>query len=110
MNDDNATLDDLPDEENDDATLMKRQHDLYLRAVNNPARHRILELISASPCSETNLLARLKDENLVDDEQALNYHLDYMLKAKCIEIEQDAENGERLVNITPGGQIVDYLE
>ncbi|HME52163.1 MAG TPA: hypothetical protein VKM55_08090 [Candidatus Lokiarchaeia archaeon] len=110
MNDREENFDELPDEENDDGSRMTRQHDLYLRAVNNPARHRILELVSASPCAEADLVSRLLDENLIEDKKALSYHLDYLLKADCIEIKQDEESGESVVNITPGGQVIDHLE
>lgn len=111
MNDDDEeNFDELPDEETDDASRMKRHHDLYLRAVNNPARHRILELVSVRSISESELVSRLEDENLIEDEKALAYHLDYLLKAECIEIKQDEESGERVVNITPGGQVIDHLE
>ena len=110
MSDENEPLDDLPGEENDDASRTRRQHDLYQKAVNHPVRHRILELISASPRSENDLYSIVQGENLFEDGTALNYHLDYLLKANCISIEQDAESGERLVSITPGGQVIDYLK
>ena len=110
MNDNDGDFNELPEEENDDATRMKRQHDLYLRAVNNPARHRILELVSVASSSETSLVSRLQDENLIDDEKALAYHLDYLLKAGCIEIKQDEESGERIVSITQSGQVIDHME
>ena len=110
MSNDHENLDDLPDEENDAASRMRLHHDLYQRAVNHPIRHRILEMVSATLCSENELLARLQEEALVDDEKTLHYHLDYLLKAQCIEVEQDEKGGGRRVSITQGGQVIDYLE
>ena len=101
---------DLPLEERDQATKVKQDHNLYLKAINNPVRRRILELVLRSARSSLEVAAELKKEGLLPDEAALKYHLDFLLKAACIEVIRDEENKIVRIRITRVGEVVDYLE
>jgi len=78
--------------------------------VNHPVRRRILELLSKTPHGVESMLDQLKKEGLITDDQALKYHLDFLLKASCIELTRDASGKIVKARITREGQVVDYLE
>ncbi|MFX0059112.1 MAG: winged helix-turn-helix domain-containing protein [Candidatus Hodarchaeota archaeon] len=87
----------------------KYLHDLYLKAVNHPVRREILQLINkATKLSEGELFNRLKEKSIVIDKFALNYNIDYLLKAFCIE--KIEEKGEIYYEITQSGKVIEYLK
>ena len=100
--------DDLPPAKRTPLDEVRMAHDIYLKAVNNPVRRRILELVLNGPVSKESLVNALVAEKLLKEPSSLNYHLDFLLKARCI-ITRD-EKGETLVEITQEGKVVDYLE
>jgi hypothetical protein len=103
-------LDDLPPSSKDEATTTRLDHDAYLKAVNNPTRRRLLEILSKAPSEPKAVAARLVQDGLLQGESALKYHLDVLVKAKCIEIDHDPHGNIKTIKITQGGQVVDYME
>ena len=103
-------LDDLPPSPRDDATRTRLEHDAYLKAVNNPTRRRLLELVSNAPGTPDAVASQLVQEGLLQNEGALKYHLDVLVKAKCIVLEHDKKGNVITIKITQGGQVVDYME
>jgi len=87
----------------------KYLHSLYLKAVNHPIRREILILVNkAKKISKENLLKVLKDKDLITDEAAFKYNMDYLIKAFCVkELEEDDIT---YFEITQSGQVVDYLK
>ncbi|MHA1885531.1 MAG: hypothetical protein ACW96S_10795 [Promethearchaeota archaeon] len=69
----------------------KYLHSLYLKAVNHPIRREILNIVNEKK----------------NDEAALNYNMDYLIKAFCVQ-KTKAEN-EEYYEITQSGRVVEYL-
>lgn len=85
-------------------------HDLYLKAVNHPVRREILTLLSGKDgLSKENLVEKLLDRKLIKDEDAFKYHIDYLIKALCIELKRDEKSSEEFYYITQEGKVIDYL-
>ncbi|MHA2184438.1 MAG: hypothetical protein ACXAAI_05490, partial [Promethearchaeota archaeon] len=57
--------------------------------------------------SKSELLEILSSKELVNDEAALNYNMDYLIKAFCVQ-KTKAEN-EEYYEITQSGRVVEYL-
>lgn len=88
----------------------KYYHDLFMRAVNNPIRREILNIVNQSKkISNQELFFKLKSENILDDENIFNYNIDYLIKALCIKVIKDDINGQIFYEITQSGQVVDWL-
>jgi len=86
----------------------KYLHDLYLRAVNHPVRRQILTIVNnAKKISKEKLFSILLDENVINDEFSLNYNIDYLIKAFCIE--KIEEKSKIHYEITQSGRVIDYL-
>ncbi|MFX0098864.1 MAG: ArsR family transcriptional regulator [Candidatus Hodarchaeota archaeon] len=96
--------DDLPEFKRTPLDEVRMAHDIYLKAVNNPVRRRILEILSENPREKENLAGILIEEKLLKEIASLKYHLDYLLKARCIEIKKE------VISITQEGKVVDYME
>ena len=63
----------------------KYLHSLYLKAVNHPVRREILNVVNQEKrISRENLLKKLLEIELVNDEFVLKYNMDYLIKAFCI--------------------------
>ena len=87
----------------------KYLHSLYLRAVNHPVRKQILTIINdAKKISKDKLLKLLLEKDVINDEYSLNYNIDYLIKAFCIEKVQ--EQAKIYYQITQSGKVVDYLK
>lgn len=85
-------------------------HGLLLRAVNHPVRREILSIISkAKKTSKADLFNKLKLKKIINNQNELNYNLDYLVKALCITPIQDKNFDEVYYEITLSGQVVDYL-
>ena len=84
-------------------------HDLYLKAVNHPVRRKILTIINKEVrISKKKLLETLLNNNIINNEFAFNYNIDFLIKAFCINrIEKD---NEIFYEITQSGKVIDYLE
>ena len=86
----------------------KYLHSLYLKAVNHPVRREILFIVNkAKKISKNSLLEIMKGKDLVNDEAALDYNIDYLTKAFCVK--KTVEENETYYEITQSGQVVDYL-
>jgi DNA-binding transcriptional ArsR family regulator len=107
---DEEGADDLPPNPKDEGTRTRLEHDIYLKAVNNPVRRRLLEIVSKIPCTPKTVTEQLVQDGLLQGEGALKYHLDVLVKAKCVELESDPQGNIKAIKITQGGQVVDYME
>ena len=86
-------------------------HDLYLKAVNHPIRREILEIVNKETrISRRILLEILIDRDMVADEFVLNYNLDYLIKAFCIESVVDQKSNELFYEITQSGKVIEYFK
>lgn len=91
------------------AEASKYYHDLYLKAVNHPIRRQILRIINQHrEITHKTLKKILEHKNILKDQNILNYHIDFLLKALCIE--KDNKNGEIVYKITLSGQVVEYIK
>ena len=87
----------------------KYLHSLYLKAVNHPIRREILITVNnAKKISKNNLLEALINKDIVTDESAFNYNMDYLIKAFCVK--KVEENNEIFYEITQSGKVVNYLK
>lgn len=85
-------------------------HALYLRAVNHPIRREILKAIHRlKTITKEKLLEILINQDLLHDEKTLDYNLDYLIKALCVEVKQNADGKSELA-LTLSGKVVEYLE
>ncbi|MFX0041617.1 MAG: hypothetical protein ACFE8L_01780 [Candidatus Hodarchaeota archaeon] len=86
----------------------KYLHDLYLKAVNHPIRRKILTIVNnTKKISKERLFSILLDEKVISDEFSLNYNIDYLIKAFCIE--KVEEKNKIYYEITQSGRVIDYL-
>ena len=85
-------------------------HELYLKAVNHPTRREILTIVNdVKRISKRELLKRLTESNILDDETMFNYNMDFLIKAFCIKSVLDEESNEIYYEITQSGKVIDYL-
>ena len=100
----------MPDDlDKDEDKGREVDHGLYLKAVNHPVRRVILEIINkAKKISHDNLLNTLLEKETIKEEFALNYNIDYLLKAFCVK--KIEENAEIFYEITQLGNVVEYYE
>ncbi|UCD01950.1 MAG: hypothetical protein JSV23_02720 [Promethearchaeota archaeon] len=86
-------------------------HSLYLRAVNNPVRREILIIVNnLKRISKKDLLKKLLNEKIIEDETMFDYNMDFLIKAFCINSVKDETNEEIFYEITQSGKIIEYLE
>ena len=66
-------------------------HALYLKAVNNPIRKKLLRILNeVEKTSQEDLFEKLKANNILDKEDDFIYHIDYLIQADCVKkIEED---------------------
>ena len=87
----------------------KYLHSLYLKAVNHPVRREILNIVNQKKqILKDDLLKKLLDDKLVPDEFTLNYNLDYLIKALCINLVEEGD--KKFYEITQSGKVIEYLE
>ncbi len=83
-------------------------HSLYLKAVNHPIRKTILQIVNKfNLISSSQLIVELKHSVIDIEEASLNYHIDFLVKALCIE--PISENSQEY-KITQTGKIIEYLK
>ena len=86
-------------------------HDLYLKAVNHPVRREILNIVNNLKCiSRHELLSKLIEDKIIEDESMFNYNMDFLIKAFCINSIEDEENNKISYEITQSGKVIEYLE
>ncbi len=78
-------------------------HELYLRAVSNPLRRKILRVLKEGSASIEEISSKTGIEKV-----ALKWHLDTLEHGFCVEKENI--NGKWLYKLTQEGRVVDYLE
>lgn len=78
-------------------------HELYLRAVSNPLRRKILRVLKEGSASIEELSSKTGIQN-----EALQWHLDTLEHGFCVE--KESINGRWLYKLTQEGRVVDYLE
>ena len=84
-------------------------HDLYLKAVNNPVRRQILLIVNHyGKISHDRLLDALLEKKAIKDGDTLKYHVDYLIKAFCID--KIEEKSGIFYEITQSGKVVEYLK
>jgi hypothetical protein len=84
-------------------------HGLYLRAVNHPIRRQILHVVNErEKVSEDELFNELQSKNLVNELSILEYNLDFLVKALCIE--KVNQNSENYYVITQLGKVIEHLK
>jgi len=89
----------------------KYLHELYLKAVNNPIRREILNIVNKfERITKSNLVKILAEDNKIDDEYVFNYNMDYLIKAFCIQSIKDEKTNDIYYEITQSGKVVDYLK
>jgi hypothetical protein len=88
----------------------KYYHALLLKAVNHPIRKEILNIISeAKRIPREELINKLGERNIVINEDVLNYNLDYLVKALCINVIDDESKKSILYEITQSGKVIDWI-
>jgi len=88
----------------------KYLHDRYLKAVNNPIRREILNILNKlTRISKSKLLKKLVDDKIIEDESMFNYHIDFLIKAFCIQPIKDEKTNETYYEITQSGKVINYL-
>ncbi|MFX0139159.1 MAG: hypothetical protein ACFFDN_36290 [Candidatus Hodarchaeota archaeon] len=86
-------------------------HDLYLKAVNHPVRREILEIVNKlKQISKKNLINKLIENKIIEDESMFNYNIDFLIKAFCIKALKDEKTDEIFYEITQSGKVIEYLE
>lgn len=85
-------------------------HDTYLKAINHPIRREILKLFinKDKPLSKNYIFNQLKKRDLITERETLNYNLDYLLKAFCIQ--KISEREQDKYKLTQSGKIIEYLD
>ena len=84
-------------------------HDLYLKAVNHPIRREILEIINKSNnISRSKLFEILSENQVINDLSVLDYNMDFLTKALCIE--KEVRNEEIIYSITQSGKVIEFLK
>jgi DNA-binding transcriptional ArsR family regulator len=82
---------------------MKQVHELYLRAINNPLRRKILSVLK-----ENNFTIEELAVNTCLDEFTLRWHLNVLESGLCVKKEDN--KGNILYKLTQFGKVVDYME
>jgi predicted transcriptional regulator len=82
---------------------MKQVHELYLRAINNPIRRKILSVLK-----DNNFTIEKLAVNTCLDESTLRWHLNILESGLCVEKEDN--KGNTRYKLTQFGKVIDYME
>ena len=82
---------------------MKQVHELYLRAINNPLRRKILNFLK-----ENNFTIEELAVNTCLDEFTLRWHLSVLERG--LSVEKEDNKGNILYKLTQFGKVIDYME
>ncbi|MBY8983090.1 MAG: hypothetical protein KGD57_09085 [Candidatus Lokiarchaeota archaeon] len=87
----------------------KHFHSLYLKAINNPFRRKILKIINKEDkISKEDLFKQLKDIYNISDNNVLKYNIDYLISAFCIETTNI--NDIIYYQITKAGKVIEFID
>ena len=89
--------DDLPE------VPAQRKHDLAAKAVSNPVRKRILELLLEGKSIKEDITDVMVAEGILPDSSHFKYHVSFLLKAECL-----IQNGDSYT-ITKAGEVVKFM-
>ncbi len=82
-------------------------HAQHLKAVNHPIRREMLNFINeVEQISESELLDKLKTNNILDDANMFKYNMEFLIQALCVERVDDDNNGT-YYKILPGGKVIE---
>ncbi|MHA1681954.1 MAG: hypothetical protein ACTSUE_13530 [Promethearchaeota archaeon] len=92
-------------EEDDDVLEMQVQnkHDLAAKALNNPVRKRILEVILDGKTTEADIIDALVGGGTIPDGSHFKYHVGFLLKAECVRKSDDS------FSVTKAGEAVKFM-
>ena len=82
-------------------------HGAYLKAVNHPVRKAMLQIINDSnKISKTELLNKLKENNVVVKEDMFDFNMNYLIQAECVK-KLDLENDNIEYEILQAGKVIE---
>jgi len=82
-------------------------HGTYLKAVNHPVRKAMLQIINDSTkISKTELLNKLKENNVLAKEDMFDYNMNYLLQTECVK-KLNLENDTIEYEILPAGKVIE---
>ena len=93
----------LSEENPNSEVKMKQVHELYLRAINNPLRRKILNFLK-----ENNFTIEELAVNTCLDEFTLRWHLSVLERG--LSVEKEDNKGNILYKLTQFGKVIDYME
>jgi len=81
-------------------------HAQHLKAIGHPIRREMLTLVNeVEQISEMELLEKLRDNDILDDENMFRYNMDFLIQAQCVEKIQN-EN-KTYYKILLGGKVIE---
>jgi len=81
-------------------------HAQHLKAVNHPIRREMLRMVFENESiQEKELLDKLMGENIIEDTNLFNYHMDFLLQSLCVE--KVNQEGTTHYKILPGGRVIE---
>jgi DNA-binding transcriptional ArsR family regulator len=93
----------ISDETSNSEVKMKQDHELYLRAINNPLRRKILSVLKENNSTIAELAV-----NTCLDESTVRWHLNVLESGLCVEKENKLR--KTLYKLTQYGKVIDYME
>ena len=81
-------------------------HAQHLKAVNHPIRREMLNFINeVEQISEEDLLEKLKNNEILNDENMFRYNMDFLIQAQCVEkINNEVGTSYKIL---PGGKVIE---
>ena len=81
-------------------------HAMHLKAIGHPVRREMLNFINeVEEISEEDLLEKLRNNDILNDENMFRYNMDFLIQAQCVE-KINSENAT-LYKILPGGKVIE---
>ena len=81
-------------------------HAQHLKAVNHPIRREMLRIINeVEQLSKKDILNKLIQNDIINDENVFNYNMDFLVQSLCVE--KIELNDEVYYKILPGGKVIE---
>lgn len=78
-----------------------------MKAVNHPVRKVMLQIINdANKISKTELLNKLKENNVISKDDLFDYNMNFLLQTDCVK-KTDLENNNIEYEILPAGKVIE---